>query len=136
MTLAMRQKLDPRAGEVRACRNEIEISNACPASDLPERRAVEKLVRRRLAPDFPEAGGCVCLWIEINDERRLVRGSEARGDVDGRRRLSDTALLIRDREDPPWQRGDRSQASGRFRAIPARRGNRVGVGSSFGTTTR
>jgi hypothetical protein len=40
------------------------------------------------------------LRIAIHEQRRLFRGGETRRQVHGGRRLSDAALLIRDRDDP------------------------------------
>ena len=55
---------------------------------------------------------------------------KARSEVDGSGRLADPALLVRDCVDrsPPCQS---TQASGRFLATPARRGNPAGVGPRF-----
>ena len=89
---------------------------------------------RRARADAEAARG-VGLRVEVDHEHRRARLREARGDVDRGRRLADAALLVRHcidprhRPDPTAAVGRiRPRASGRFAAIPGRRGKRSGVG--------
>ena len=52
----------------------------------------------RVGRDADSARG-VGLRIQVDQEGRVLGGSEARREVHGRRRLADAALLIRDRDD-------------------------------------
>src|SRR5207244_13385985 len=94
LAVAALRELDDRAGELRLRRHEIEVRKLGVLRELLQRRAVEQVVARGSVRAHPEAGGCVRLWVEVDDERALPRLREARGEVDGGRRLADSALLI------------------------------------------
>ena len=55
--------------------------------------------RARRAPLEPEPGRCVALGVDIDDQRALLGNSERRTEIDGRRRLADSALLVCDGND-------------------------------------
>ena len=78
----------------------------------------------------------VRLRVEIDHERALAGLGEAGREIHGGGRLSDAALLVCERVDPSGHALEATQARGRFRATPGRRGNRSGVGPSFSTTSR
>ena len=95
-----------------------------------------------VASRIPETAARVRLRVEIDDQYTLADLSETRSDVDGRRCLAYAALLVRHREDPaghghestkharssgPVTQAPIAGRSGRLRAMPVRRGNRVGV---------
>ena len=56
--------------------------------------AVEQVVAGRSVRPHPEAGRGIGLRVEVDDERPLAGLREARGEVDGGRRLADAALLV------------------------------------------
>ena len=108
--------------------------------DLVQVGPVEKVVGGGAVRPFTEPGGRIRLRVEVHDESALAGLGQTRCEVDRGRRLSDAALLIRDRVDASGHalessvglgRRPRGYASGRFRAIPGRLGNRSGVGPSF-----
>ena len=108
--------------------------------DLVQVGPVEKVVGGGAVRPFTEPGGRIRLRVEVHDESALAGLGQTGREVDRGRRLSDAALLIRDRVDASGHavessvglgRRPRGYASGRFRAIPGRRGNRSGVGPSF-----
>ena len=78
-----------------------------------------------------EPGGCVCLRVEVDDERPPAGLGEAGGEVDRRRRLPDPALLVRDSEDPTRHGLQATQARGRSLGHTRSAGKRFGVGSTF-----
>ena len=55
--------------------------------------------RRRLVRLDADAARRVALGVAVDEERPLFGGGEAGGEIDGGRRLSDAALLVRDRDD-------------------------------------
>src|ERR687891_506419 len=91
------------------------------------KRVVQKVVGRGPVRLLAEPGGGVGLRIEIDDERLGAGLRETRREVDRSGRLADPALLVREREDAPHRR-DLIHASGRFLAMPGRRGKPAGVG--------
>ena len=61
--------------------------------------AVEQVVARGAVRALTEPGRRIRLRVQVDDERRLAGLGQARSEVDGRRRLADAALLVRDRVD-------------------------------------
>jgi hypothetical protein len=98
LPVASAAELDCRPGEILLRRHEVEIRKPRRLRELAQRRAVEQVDAGGAVCALAEAGRGVRLRVEIDDERALAGLREARGDVDRGRRLTDAALLIRDRE--------------------------------------
>jgi hypothetical protein len=67
-----------------------------------------------------DAAGRVALRVAIDEECALLRDGEAGGEVDGGRGLTDSALLVGDRDDS-GHGGDVREAGGERRNVLARR---------------
>jgi len=93
-------ELDDRARELGLCRNEVEVLERGVLDELGERSAVEEVVARRSVRAHPEPGRRVGLRVEVDDERTLAGLRKAGGKIDGGRRLTDAALLVRESVDP------------------------------------
>ena len=131
---------DRGARELGTRRDEEEVPEARLVHHLVQVDPVEKVVGGGAVRPFTEPGRRIRLRVEVHDESALAGLGQTRREVDRGRRLSDAALLIRDRVDASGHalessvglgRRPRGYASGRFRAIPGRLGNRSGVGPSF-----
>src|SRR5690606_32022049 len=48
----------------------------------------------------PDSAGGVALRVHVDDQRAALGDGQAGAQIDGRRRLADAALLVRDRDDP------------------------------------
>ena len=90
------RELDDRAGKVGLRRDEVEVLERRVLDELGERGAVEEVVARRPVRAHPEPGRRIRLRVEVDDERALAGLGEAGGEIDGGRRLTDAALLVRE----------------------------------------
>ena len=93
-------ELDFGAGELAVGRHEVEAAGfaTCDA-DIGDRSLRRAARDRRCACSarlsMPGARGRVALRIEIDDQHAPLHRDEAGGEIDGRRRLADAALLVR-----------------------------------------
>jgi hypothetical protein len=95
-----RRQLDARRGELRLRGHQIEVREGARPRQLAERDAVEQVEGRVPVGTATEARRRVRLRVEVDEQAPFARLGEARGEVDGGRRLADAALLIRNRDDP------------------------------------
>ena len=91
-----RRQLHRGGGELGLRGHEIEVGERGRLRELGERDAVEEVVRRDAVGAPAEAGGGVRLGVEIDEQAALAGLGEAGCEVDGGRRLPDSALLVRD----------------------------------------
>src|SRR5438093_6350270 len=94
LAVAVAGELDGRAGKVRLRGNEVEIREARRLRELADRCAVEQIVGRRAVRMLAEAGGRVCLRVEVDHERSLAGFRKTGSEVDRRGGLADATLLI------------------------------------------
>ena len=95
------RELDRGAGELGLGRDQEEVRERGRLRELADGDAVEQVVAGGAVRPHPEPRGRVRLRVEVDDERALTGLGEARGEVDGGRRLADAALLVRERIDLP-----------------------------------
>ena len=124
------------AREIGLRRDQVQVRKARRPGELARRRPVQEIAARRAVRTLAQAGGCVCLGIEIDQQDSLSGLREAGSEVHCSRRLADATLLVGDGVNAPGHAGHSSQARGRFRATPGRRGKPAGVGRILGTTAR
>ena len=129
------RKLGSRAGQVGSGRDQLEIREPRAGREVERLGAVEQVVARSPVRALSEPRCGVCLGVEVDEQRALAGLGETGGEVHGRRRLADAALLVRERVDG-HRRANATQANGRFLAIPGLRGKPSGVVLSLGMTTR
>ena len=101
-------------------RRQVQVRHRGLDHHVVERASVQQVVgaELQLIGAESEAGGGVCLRIEIDQQHGRSGLGDTRGHVDRRGGLSDAALLIRQGVDPRVHQRDGSGASGRFPAMP------------------
>src|ERR1051325_7726472 len=94
-------ELDLGADEIDRRRRDAERRQLGGADDVAHRRTLrEDRIHRLLLPlGEAAAGSGVPLRVDVADEDLALAGGDGCAEVDGRRRLADAALLIRERDD-------------------------------------
>ena len=92
--------MDGRGRELGLRRHEVEVRERARDRELAQRDPVEQVERRVAVRAASETRRRVRLRVEIDEQAPLARLREARGEVDGGRRLADAALLVRNGDDP------------------------------------
>ncbi len=95
LAVVSQRELDSRARKLWFRGYEVEVPEARRLRQRFERSAVQEVVARGAVRALAEPRRRVRLWIEVDDEHRLAGVRQACGEVDGRRRLADAALLVR-----------------------------------------
>ncbi len=107
------RELHGGAGELRARGDEEEVLELGRLGEVLERGPVEQVVRRRAVRAETEPRRCVRLRVEVDHDGPLPGLGEARREVDRRRGLADTALLICKGVDLAAHRAQSSRDPGR-----------------------